>query len=609
MRADALQRLWSNKDGMIYLARRVLTDYGVRHWFGYATSIALGTLAAGCTSAAVYLIGHAVNEAYVNRNMVSIFTMCAATVAIFATKGLAQYGQAVTLAHVSNQIAADGQRQIFEKFLHENLGYFVDRHTSEFMARLTFAAGAPAGVMTTLVNTVGRDLVTLAGLITVMVIQDPVLTLVSLVVAPPAAISVRGLVKRARALAYTQFQSSAAIMEAVQETLQGMRIIKAFNLEDSMRQRVGAGITAVQRTANQMARTYNRAGPLMETLGGIAVALVVAYGAYRVLVNGARPGEFISFCTAFLLAYEPAKRLTQVNITLSNALTGVKLLFEVLDAPDTEPDDDDKPSLQVEDGRIEFRSVEFAYRLGEPVLRGLSFAAAPGRVTALVGPSGGGKSTIFNLMLRLYDVGSGAIIIDDQEITSRSRRSVRGQIGYVGQDVFLFKGTIRDNIAVGSPNASEKDILAAAKAAFAHDFIMSFPLGYDSPVGELGGQLSTGQRQRVAIARALLKDARLILLDEPTSALDSESERYVAEAIERLCHGRTTLVIAHRLHTITHAHMIHVVERGLVVETGRHNELMQKNGRYAELYHLQFERQNNRADRRKDDELLQRVEV
>ena len=609
MRTEALRRLWSDQDGMVYLIRRVLADYGARHWFGYAASIALGTLAAGCTSAAAYLIGHAVNEAYVYRNMIGIFTMCAATVVIFATKGLAQYGQAVTMAHVSNQIAADGQRQIFEKFLHENLGYFVDRHTSEFIARVTFAAGAPASVMATLVNSVGRDLVSLVGLITVMVIQDPVLSLVSLVVAPPAAISVRGLVKQARALAYAQFQSNASIMEAVQETLQGMRIIKAFNLEDSMRQRVGAGITAVQRAANQMARTHNRAGPLMETLGGIAVALVVAYGAYRVLATGARPGEFFSFCTAFLLAYEPAKRLTQVNIVLSNSLIGVKLLFEVLDAPNSEPEDDDKPSLRVEYGRIEFRSVEFAYRLGQPVLRGLSFAAAPGRVTALVGPSGGGKSTIFNLILRLYDAGSGAIVIDDQEITLRSRQSVRGQIGYVGQDVFLFKGTIRDNIAVGNPNASEKDIVAAAKAAFAHDFVMSFPRGYDSPVGELGAQLSAGQRQRVAIARALLKDARLILLDEPTSALDGESERYVAEAIERLCQGRTTIVIAHRLHTIIHADTIHVVERGIVVETGRHNELMKGNGRYAQLYRLQFERQNSRADGHTDGELLQHAEI
>jgi ATP-binding cassette, subfamily B, bacterial MsbA len=607
MRTGALQRLWSDRDGVTYLIRRVLADYGADHWFGYAASIALGTLAAGCTSALAYMIGHVINEAYVYRNMIGVFTVCAVTVAVFVTKGFALYGQSVTLAYVGNQIAADGQRQIFEKILHENLGYFADRHSSEFMARAAFAAGAPASVMTTLVNTIGRDLVSLAGLITVMVIQDPLLSLVSVLVAPPAAIFVRGLVKQARALAYAQFQSSAAIMEAVQETLQGMRIIKAFNLEDSMRQRVGTGITAVQRAANQMARTYNRTGPLMEALGGVAVAILIAYGGYRVLATGARPGEFFSFCTAFLLAYEPAKRLTQVNITLSNSLIGLKLLFEVLDAPNTEPDDDDKPSLQVEHGRIEFRTVEFAYRAGEPVLKVLSFVAAPGRVTALVGPSGGGKSTIFNLILRFYDAGSGTIAIDHQDITSRSRRSVRAQIGYVGQDVFLFKGTIRENIAVGHPNASEKDIVDAAKAAFAHDFIMSFPRGYDSPVGELGGQLSAGQRQRVAVARALLKDARLILLDEPTSALDSESERYVAEAIERLCQGRTTIVIAHRLHTIVHAHTIHVVENGIVVETGRHNELMQKNGRYAQLYHLQFARQNSRADRREDDELLQRV--
>jgi ABC-type multidrug transport system fused ATPase/permease subunit len=588
MRADALKRLWSNPEGMIFVIRRVLTEYGARHWRRYAASLALGGIAGGCTSAVAYSIGHVINQAYVYRSTPGIVSLCAVVIAIFVTKGFALYGQAVTLAYAGNQIAAETQWRIFEKFLHENLAYFANRHSSEFMARAAFAAGAPAGVLTLLVNTIGRDFVTLVGLITVMVIQDPLLSLVTMLVAPPAVIFVRGLVKQARALAYTQYLNSAAILEAVQETVQGLRIIKAFNLENGMLRRVGDSITAVQRAGNEMSRLTNRTGPFMESLGGIAVAIVLAYGGYRVVATGATPGAFFSFTVAFLLAYEPAKRLTQINLTLNNSLIGVKVLFEVLDTPDTEPDDNDKPALRLENGRIEFIDVEFAYRPGEPVLRGISFVAAPGQVTALVGPSGGGKSTIFSLLLRFYGVNHGVIAIDGQDISAVARQSVRGQIGYVGQDVFLFKGTIRENIALGAPNASEQQIIDAAKAALAHEFIMTFPRGYDTPVGELGAQLSTGQRQRVAIARALLKDAKLILLDEPTSALDSESERKVAEAVARLCEGRTTMVIAHRLHTIVHADCIHVVENGTIVETGRHDDLMRRRGRYAQLYNTQF---------------------
>lgn len=573
---------------MIFAVRRVLVEYGARYWKPYAASLMLGGLAGGCTSAAAYLIGHVINQAYVYHSMTGIVSLCAAVIAIFVTKGFALYGQAVTLAHVGNQIAADSQRRIFEKFLHENLSYFADRHSSEFMARSAFAAGAPAGVLTTLVNTVGRDFVTLVGLITVMVIQDPLLSLVTMLVAPPAVIFLRGLVKQARALAYIQYRSSAAIIETVQEAVQGMRIVKAFNLENRMRQRVGNNIVAVQHAANQMSRTTNSTGPLMESLGGVAVAIVVAYGGYRALTTGAMPGEFFSFVVAFLLAYEPAKRLTQMHLNLNNSLVGVRVLFEVLDTPDTEPDEDDKPSLRVERGHIEFIDVRFAYRAGEPVLRSTSFVAAPGRVTALVGPSGGGKTTIFSLLLRFYDIIDGAITIDAQDISAVARQSVRGQIGYVGQDIYLFKDTIRENIALGAPNASEQQITDAAKAALAHDFIMASQCGYDTPVGELGAQLSTGQRQRIAIARALLKDAKLILLDEPTSALDTESERLVAEAIKRLCAGRTTMVIAHRLHTIMRADCIHVVEDGIIVESGRHDDLLRRCGRYAQLYDAQF---------------------
>jgi ATP-binding cassette subfamily B protein len=315
--------------------------------------------------------------------------------------------------------------------------------------------------------------------------------------------------------------------------------------------------------------------------------LVILYSGYRVAQLNAPPGEFISFMAAFLLAYEPAKRLARLNIDLNSALVGVRVLLDVIDSPASEPAEEDKPALTLARAKVELADVRFAYREGEPVLRGVSFVAEPDRVTALVGPSGGGKSTVLNLILRFYEAQGGTICIDGQDIAGVSRQSLRRQIAYVGQDVFLFRGSVRENIAFGRTDADEAQVVAAAKAAFAHDFIMSFPLGYDTPVGEHGLQLSGGQRQRIAVARALIKDAPIILLDEATASLDSHSERQVQDAIALLCEGRTTIVIAHRLHTIVHADRIHVIEDGRIVESGRHEELMRAAGRYASFFRLQ----------------------
>jgi ATP-binding cassette subfamily B protein len=291
--------------------------------------------------------------------------------------------------------------------------------------------------------------------------------------------------------------------------------------------------------------------------------------------------------TAFLLATEPAKRLARLNIDLNSQLVGARMLLEVVDSPETERADNDKPALKLAESRIELRDVSFAYRPGEPVLNRMSFVAEPGKVTALVGPSGGGKSTVLALLLRFYEITEGEILIDGQSIGGVSRRSLRQQTAYVGQDVYLFRDTVRSNIAFGRPDATEADIVEAAKAACAHEFIMSFPLGYDTPVGEHGTQLSGGQRQRIAVARALLKNAPIILLDEATAALDSESEKQVQEAIEHLCQNRTTIVIAHRLHTIMHADAILVVEGGEIVERGQHDDLLRRSGRYASFFRLQ----------------------
>jgi len=370
-----------------------------------------------------------------------------------------------------------------------------------------------------------------------------------------------------------------------------MATVKAFTLEPAMRERLDETVSTVEREAFKLARVSNRASPLMETLGGIVLSIAMIYCGYLVVVDGQTPGQFFSFLAAFLLAYEPAKRLARLNLDLHTNLVGVRVLFEILDTPATEPIEDGKPPLRVTDARVQFADVRFSYRTGEPVLRGMSFTADPAKLTALVGPSGGGKSTVLNLILRFYEVERGAITIDGQNIADYSRQSLRHHLAYVGQHVYLFRGSIRDNIVLGKPGASEAEIVAAAKAAHAHDFIMSFPNGYDTPVGEHGLQLSGGQRQRVAIARALIRNAPIILLDEATAALDPESELHVQQALAELCAGRTTIAIAHRLATVMHADRILFIESGTVVEAGPHDELLRKGGRYASFYRLQFKQQ------------------
>src|SRR5215472_1759100 len=573
------------------LIRRLLTEQGLVHWRRYAVAFALMAVAAGCTAASAYLIGDVINQAYVNRSMPGIITLGFVTVVLFALKGLATYGHSVMLSRIGNRIVADNQRAVFAKLINEGLSFFSDRHSTEFVARLSTGTAAATQVINLLITSVGRDLLSVIGLVVVMVLQDPLMSFFSFVVVPPAFLVLRKLIRRIYSIARTQFHGGTRIIETLQETLQGIRIVKAFTLEDIMRERFDRNVAAVESEANKMARVSYRAGPLMETLGGCAVAMAIIYGGYRVIETGATPGQFFSFIAAFLLAYEPAKRLARLNIELNSALVGVRILFEVIDSPPSEPLDTNKPFLQIKTPRLVFDDVHFGYRADERVLRGMTFTAESGKLTALVGPSGGGKSTVFNLILRFYDAKLGKITIDEQDIIQRSRQSLRQHVAYVGQDVFLFRGTVRENIEFGKPGASEDEIVAAAKAAYAHDFITSFPRGYDTPVGEHGLQLSGGQRQRVAIARALIKNAPIILLDEATAALDSESELQVREAMEHLCQGRTTLVIAHRLHTVSHADCIHVVEDGRVVESGRHEELLRTGGRYASFYRLQLKEQ------------------
>lgn len=579
------------EDARAIIPRLVKTD-GRRHAAKYAFAFLMMFVVAAATGLTAYLMKDVINKIFVDRNHAAVWLLGGALISLYLIKGVAGYVQAVTLAKIGNRIIADYQRRLFDNLLLQGVSFFSRQHSTEFLNRMSTGAAGARAVLDLLITSIGRDALTLVFLVAVMVVQEPVMAFICLVVMPIVVLGVRRLIRRARQVVMKNFLGTGKVMQTLQETVQGIRVVKSYNIEKRMRTRMDENIRDLEVGLNTRARVASRTGPLMETLGGMAVGLFVIYAGYNVLNGEKLPGEFFSAITALLLAYEPAKRLARLNLDLAANLTTARYLFDILDSAPAEDEPVALPALKISRGEIELRNVSFEYRAGEQVLRDVSFTAEANRTTALVGTSGGGKSTIMNLIERFYEPTSGMILIDGENIATCSRHSLRDQIAYVSQDLFLFSGTIRDNIRLGKPGASDEEFVAAATAAHAHDFIMGFEKGYDTEVGEHGAQLSGGQRARISIARAFLKNAPILLLDEPTAALDAESEKEVQRALDELRKSRTTLLIAHRLHTVMSADKICVVDDGTVVETGTHQELLARRGRYHAFYRLQFDDRN-----------------
>jgi ATP-binding cassette subfamily B protein len=553
----------------------------------YALAMAFMTVTAGATAGAAYLMKDLINKVFLDKDPYFIGVIAGAIVVLYTAKGMASYAQEVILSRVGNRIIADTQRRMYDKLLALDLGFYQSRSSGDLVTWFTYNAQATRDVLNLIVTSIGRDLFTLVGLVIVMVVQDPLMSAMALVVGPIVVLVLTGILKRMRKLFRRGVDSISAVVSTMQETAQGVRVIRAFGLEDAMRARMEQAITSVEKINNRMAAVSAQSNPLVDTLGGFAVAAIVVYGGWRVM-NGATPGEFFSFITALLMATEPARRLSRVNITLAGAATGVRIMYELIDAVPEVRDAPDARPLAAGPGRIALENVSFGYNERGAALDGATLDVAAGSTTALVGISGSGKSSVLNLIMRFWDPQAGRVTIDGQDLRGVTLASLRRRIALVSQDTFLFTGTIRDNIMQGRAGASEAEMIAAAKAAHAHDFISAMPQGYDTQIGEAGSQLSGGQRQRVSIARAFLKDAEIILLDEPTSALDSESDAAIQQALVTLTKGRTTVVIAHRLSTVTNADRIYVMDAGRVIETGSHEELIARAGSYARLHALQF---------------------
>jgi len=581
---DRLKSAFSDPTSDIGLVRRLFAENARAYASRYAVGLIFMALAAGATAANAWLMRDVVNGIFLERQLGLAWIIGGAVMALALVKGFASYAQTIVLTHVGSSIVSSIRRRVFDKILTLDLEYFGRFHSSQVVAQLSYSSIAARQVIELVVTSFGRDLLTVVALAGVMIVQDPLMALFALVVAPPVIYGVGRLVRKARKLAAGEFHANTGIAQIVQETVLGVRIVKAFNLESVMRTRIAGAVAKAEDQANEMARIQAAASPLTETLGGICVGVVIMYAGWQVLAAGQTPGEFMSFIAAFLLAYEPAKRLARLHIALAHSLANVRRLFQLLDQPMVEADAPDARELGRFTGEVRIEDLVFGYRRGKPVLHGVSIEANPGELVALVGPSGGGKTTIMSLVLRFYDAWSGAIRLDGQELRQVRLASLRRNISFVSQDTFLFTGTVRENIRLGRPDATDDEIAEAARAANADGFIAELAEGYDTAIGENGVKLSGGQRQRLAIARAVLKGAPLLLLDEATSALDTESERQVQVALDRLMGRQTTIVIAHRLSTIVRADRIYVIQAGRVVGVGTHASLIAERGLYADLF-------------------------
>lgn len=515
--------------------------------------------------------------------------VAAAVLLIFMTKGLAGYVQQVFLSRAGNRVVANIQRRIYRKLLQQEAAWFDTTESSDILIRVTQSAQSARMVLDTIVTGFVRDALTLLGLITVMVWQHALLSLIFLVIGPLALLGVRAVLGRVRKIMAAELVSLTEILKVIQETSAGLRVVRAFGLEQILENRMDRAVRDVERRSNSIIRLESVTSPMMDTLAGSAIATIVLVSGLSLgFGEAATPGELMAFVTALLMAYEPAKRLSRMRVSLEAAYVGVRMMFDILDRPDSMSDAADAVDLSLKAGEVVLKDVHFSYDGTREILSGLSITFPAGRTTALVGPSGGGKSTIMSLLLRLYDPSEGKVEIDGVDLRSITRRSLQEQTAYVGQNTFLFSNSVRENIRMGRGTATDAEVEAAAQAAQAHEFIMALPRGYDTQVGENGVFLSGGQRQRLSLARAILKNAPILLLDEATSALDNRSEALVRDAIAEATKGRTTIIIAHRLSTVMAADDIAYIENGRLVEQGKLADLLSAPSRFAALFKSEF---------------------
>jgi len=566
------------------LIARVARIYMAPRWKGWTVAMLAAVVVAYCSARLVQIIEPATNDLLVFRTPGALLVLPLTIAALALARTIAQVVQATLVNRIGNAVVGDVQVQLFGKLVRADLAHLRSQHSGAYVSSVLYDAGLIREAATAGVVNYTQNLLIFVGALVVMIGNDWMLSLVLLAAVPIAGAIMRRFSKRTTKAAKGAMAETSALSSAIMESLDGVRVVKLENREAHEEARVAEVVRRRQGHLTKGANARARAAPATELLMTLIVAIVFAYAGWRAQTGEMNAGAFFSFVASLTMASQALRQLANLQTVFAEGLSAARRLFAALDV---EPEVRERPGAQAVGevaGLIRFEDVGFSYGGdGPPALGGVSLEARRGETVALVGPSGGGKSTILNLIPRFYDVSSGRVTLDGRDLRDLAIASLRDQIALVTQEPFLFDDTVRANIAYARPEASQAEVEAAARAAAAHDFVTALPDGYDSLVGEAGARLSGGQRQRIAIARAFLKDAPILLLDEATSALDTESEAQVQAALKRLMAGRTTILIAHRLSTVRGADRIYVVDKGRIVETGDHGGLVKQRGLYARL--------------------------
>jgi ATP-binding cassette, subfamily B, bacterial MsbA len=559
-------------------------------------SILCGLAVSGITTCSALLVKPILDGVFVERDTTKLVIFPVIIVLLYTARGLFHYGHAYLMQTTGQKIIRDLRNQLFAHLQEMPLAYFQAQHTGVILSRITNDIALMQGAVSTSVYDLLRQGLTMLGLIGVAFYRDWLLATFAILVLPLASLLVLHIGRRLRRLSRRAQEHMGRLSALIEEVCSGIAIVKGFGRESYESERFRARNAEYYDVIMRAVRTNELSSPIMECLGALGVAVVVFYGGQQVIAGATTPGTFFSFLTAILMLYEPLRKLSRVNSTLQSALAAAERVFTLLDAPGEYAGERDKPALSVPRRTLVFHDVWLRYHESGPwVLRHINLHVDVGQLVAFVGVSGAGKTSLVQLIPRFFPPSRGHISIDGVDIRHVSVPSLRAHIGLVSQDVVLFDDTLRQNILYGNPMASEQQMLAAAQAAYVHDFAMHMPRGYDTVIGERGVRLSGGEKQRLAIARAVLRNAPILILDEATSALDSASEQMVQYALLNLMKDRTTFVIAHRLSTVRHADTIVVMQAGRIVEVGRHEALLARGGHYSRLYDLQFRVQEERV--------------
>ena len=582
----------------VQILKRLYKDYTKKHLKKIILALLLSVAVAGSTSAIAYLLDPAIKEIFIQKDQTMILIIPILIVVAFATKGLSLYIAKTTMIWVSEEVRKDVQVQMLNNLIDADTKLIDNKHTGKFISNITNDVAHLTNLISTAILNLFKDTLTLIGLLGVMFFQNWKLSLIAIIMIPLATFAARSLGKRITKVSFEQMEWAGVLSSYLIDMFKNHKLIKIFQKEMYEKNRAEVFLDKVKEKGKKMAIVFVRASPIMEIMTGIIIAILIYYSGRLVMNNEIEISNFFSFLAAMMLAYQPVRSLATLNIVINQGLTSSKRILPIIDEKSKLKSSKDDKELNLKNGDIEFKNIEFSYdnniEKNETqkmiTLRNINLKMMGGKMTSLVGHSGSGKSTILNLIPRIYDADLGEITIDNQSIYKTKLKSLRNNISFVSQDTNLFDDTIKNNIAYAKKDASQDDIERACKFAAADEFINKLSKGYETIIGENGVRLSGGQKQRISIARAILKESPIILLDEATSSLDAETENKIQEAINFLTKGRTTIVIAHRLSTILNADKIYVIDKGLVVGEGKHKDLVITSNIYKNFYEKQIKK-------------------